>query len=94
MKYVAVNKLVASPHNVISSLTEKETKLSVNHQEIIYHFYWSEGFAVQPAAVQINTELEDKKIGAVMAEAERHFQICSRCLMIEDDGLLKKQQQI
>lgn len=43
-------------------------------------------FAVQPGAIQINTEEE---VGALMAASERQILICSRCFMIRHNGLLE-----
>lgn len=46
-------------------------------------------FAIQPGAIQINTEKEVREIEPLMAVAERQILMCSRCFMIRHNGRLE-----
>lgn len=76
-----VHGLIAFPQNVIYSCSEKETQLSVNLQ--VNHFSLAFGIA---ACSHPNKQRGDI-VGLLMAL------MCSRCLMIVRNGLLKKQQR-
>ena len=86
-----VNGLVASSRNMIYYRGEKEPELSSNHQEnhLSLLLVSSICFAIQPGAIQINTEEEVREIGPLMAAAERQILMCSRCFMIRHNGLLE-----